>query len=219
MFGGCFVRSPAYHALLSWGQLASVAQLPSEGFSSAPTRRSRKRCLPAARNSVGTVVWIRLAMLLHDDDERPLLLHIFSNPPPSWQSTTPLKDFEGVVLNENGTTVILNLSYKNLSGSVNLSHLPRQLVRLHLSNNHLSGTIDLTNLPPQLRYLSLADNQLRHTVDLTKLPPKLNFLCLENNQFVVAFPEALPVGLTIWLSENRPRITKVPRAIRLQVRV
>jgi hypothetical protein len=114
------------------------------------------------------------------------LLHAFRgvvNLPVSWNTATPLAQWEGVKLSPQGAITDVDLYNKQLSGHVDLTVLPATLTALSLIQNQLSGHVDLTKLPPTLRELSLYENAgLTGAVDLTKLPATLKVLRLDNNQ-------------------------------------
>jgi hypothetical protein len=118
------------------------------------------------------------------------------NLPASWSLATPLAQWAGVALSEQGsvTKFALIRSFEDqcfedlsiedqqllrdtqLTGHVDLTQLPASLTLLCLEHNRLSGTIDLTKLPEALTILYLDQNQLSGAVDLTKLPATLTKL-------------------------------------------
>ena len=69
-----------------------------------------------------------------------------------------------------------------MTGSVDLTRLPKRMNLLILNNNRLTGKIDLTRLPPVMECLNLSLNQLTGEIDLTHLPDGMVFLSLEGNQ-------------------------------------
>ena len=68
-----------------------------------------------------------------------------------------------------------------LTGPVDLAHLPDGMQQLYLENNQLTGEIDLTQLLGEMEYLYLQNNQFTGEIDLTRLPDGMVRLYLENN--------------------------------------
>ena len=69
-----------------------------------------------------------------------------------------------------------------LKGSVNLTHLPKEVQVIDLRINELTGEIDLTQLPQGMLCLHLQDNQFCGKVDLMHLPSKIKELYLCKNK-------------------------------------
>jgi hypothetical protein len=74
-----------------------------------------------------------------------------------------------------------HLLQNQLTGAVDLTHLPASLENLWLCSNQLTGSVDLTQLPTTLVALVLHCNKLTGAVDLTKLPTSLTTLSLYHN--------------------------------------
>ena len=70
----------------------------------------------------------------------------------------------------------------DLTGSVELEHLPVGVYVLILTNNRLTGEIDLPQLPDGMQILNLNNNQLTGEIDLTHLPDGMRIIYLQNNQ-------------------------------------
>ena len=70
----------------------------------------------------------------------------------------------------------------DLTGSVELEHLPVGVYVLILTNNRLTGEIDLPQLPDGMQILDLKNNQLTGSIDLTHLPDGMRIIYLQNNQ-------------------------------------
>ena len=73
-------------------------------------------------------------------------------------------------------------SKSKLTGSVDLTRLPRGIVMIDLQNNMFTGEIDLTKLPNGMTDLELNGNQLTGEIDLTRLPEGMISLFLNHNQ-------------------------------------
>ena len=76
----------------------------------------------------------------------------------------------------------LSLNRNQFTGSIDLTNLPEKLESLDLDNNGLSGSICLTRLSAQMKSLSLMNNQLTGCIDLDNLPEDMKDLYLRNNQ-------------------------------------
>eukprot|EP00009_Paramoeba_aestuarina_P005775 CAMPEP_0201523340 /NCGR_PEP_ID=MMETSP0161_2-20130828/19503_1 /ASSEMBLY_ACC=CAM_ASM_000251 /TAXON_ID=180227 /ORGANISM="Neoparamoeba aestuarina, Strain SoJaBio B1-5/56/2" /LENGTH=113 /DNA_ID=CAMNT_0047922437 /DNA_START=110 /DNA_END=451 /DNA_ORIENTATION=+ len=70
-----------------------------------------------------------------------------------------------------------------LSGSLDLSSLPRSLEYVNLSKNKFVGEIVLNRLPGELRALYLHKNELSGDLDLRYLQHSPNILWLNDNAF------------------------------------
>ena len=98
----------------------------------------------------------------------------------NWLSDAPLGEWQGVITNDDGRVIGLQLPNNNLAGEIpaELSNLSN-LTYLHLYDNELSGEIpaELGNLS-NLRELSLGENDLSGCVP-SSLADQLNFVGLE----------------------------------------
>ena len=66
---------------------------------------------------------------------------------------------------------MLHLGYNHLSGPINLTNFPPNLVDLSLPKNQFSGTAIMNNLPKSLQALDVHGNeQLCGEVDASTLP-------------------------------------------------
>lgn len=105
-----------------------------------------------------------------------------------WDTNKPIDTWSGVYLNENNCVEKLDLSNRNLSGTVapELNNID-QLRTLDLSNNNLSGEIlkHLTEAGKSLRTLDLSNNQFTEevTAEAKFESWALNQLNLSNNNF------------------------------------
>ena len=91
----------------------------------------------------------------------------------------------------------LELYNNRFCGSVNLTKLPERTTNISLGNNRLTGSVDLAHLPAGLQKLSLQANQFTGTIVLTKLPESIKYLSISNNQLSGDFIATnLPRGLT-----------------------
>ena len=112
----------------------------------------------------------------------------------NWLSTAPLGEWHGVTLDESGRVTELNLSARQLSGTipVELTQLS-SLKHLYLLNNQLSGAI-----PTELARLSNLVNLFLNSNQLTGAIPgelgelsNLKLLVLSKNQLSGAIPKEL----------------------------
>ena len=92
-----------------------------------------------------------------------------------------------------------------LTGSVDLAHLPKDMKHLDLQNNMLTGKIDLTKLPEGMKKLFLDHNQLTGEIDLTQLPKGMRSLRLDSNQLTGEIDlTCLPEGMQyLHISRNQ----------------
>ncbi len=163
LFGHFFLHQPTYTALLAWACMTQRSRRPQKRsrlqLRSRPRKRSRSLSVgkeAVDSNRIGGAAWLLLARMLHDDDERPLLLRIFSHPPGSWGSSAPIEEFKGVEL--KGGRVSEISGQRSPSGSATLCRLPTGLLELNLWWCGLCGPLDLTSLPAGLQKLHLKGN-------------------------------------------------------------
>ena len=89
----------------------------------------------------------------------------------------------------------LNVSFNDLSGSLDLSGLPRTLRAFHAKKNTFEGEIHLEHLPASLRRLDLGDNKLAGTLRFDDLSEAITSINLEKNKFFGDLRlESLPNG-------------------------
>ena len=75
------------------------------------------------------------------------------------------------------------LDGNNMTGNIDLEHLPAELTAFEAAKNCFEGTVSLSSLPRRLLVLDLQRNLLSGELDLSNLPPKLEKLYFANNQF------------------------------------
>jgi hypothetical protein len=131
------------------------------------------------------------------------------NLPASWSLAMPLAQWDGVKVSAQGAVTAIVLNRNQLTGHVDLTHLPATLTRLNLDNNMLQGPVDLTKLPATLTQLFLFQNHLTGPVDLTQLPASLTQLYVSSNELAGAVDVTkLPAPLTVLaLSCNKLTVT------------
>jgi Leucine-rich repeat (LRR) protein len=109
----------------------------------------------------------------------------------SWESSNPVCRFAGITCNSNGSVAEIDLSRKNLTGTVPLDSICQlqSLERLSLGFNQLHGPIteDLKNCV-KLQYLDLGNNFFTGSVpDISPLSG-LQYLYLNSSGFSGNFP-------------------------------
>ena len=114
----------------------------------------------------------------------------------------------------------LRLDDNALSGSLDLTSLPRRIGVVNFSLNHLSGSLSLINLPPDLIELKLGHNYFSGPLTLTELPPNLQWFFLDHNNFEGSVDlHSLPHRMKlIYLHGNKllsgsVRVEKLPVAV------
>ena len=97
------------------------------------------------------------APLAATGDDRDALLATFlhcDGVPTSWTRDTPLQEWEGVQVDEAGHATTLDVSFRRMSGTLNLAMLPQYLKKVSVNGNRFCGTPGLTKLPHGLVELS-----------------------------------------------------------------
>ena len=108
-----------------------------------------------------------------------------------------------------------------LTGSLDLAHLPGAMEDVRLGNNKLTGELDLAHIPDGVKYLFLNNNQFSGEIDLTHLPNRMNWLFLQSNQLTGKIDLAhLPEGMeSLCLNSNQLTgsliIGKLPQGINM----
>ena len=77
------------------------------------------------------------------------------NPLPSWNTSVPAHQWEGVDCSGGREILGFVAKGKRLMGSFQWSTLPRSLLEFSVYNNKLSGELDLVGLPPRLISLKI----------------------------------------------------------------
>ena len=83
-----------------------------------------------------------------------------------------------------------------LAGFIELEQLPHGMLVLSLNSNYFTGEIDLSSVPARMKKLILSDNKLTGSINLTQLPSGLQDLFLNKNQlsgslYLGALPQAM----------------------------
>ena len=170
-----------------------------------------------ARNNIGTSDWSATIVQRSTPDDRTALMTLYNatNGPDwttnnyGWGSYHALNSWSGVTTDDDGRVTRLNLSNRNLSGSIpkEIAHLT-ELTELHLNGNRLTGAIpkEIGHLT-RLTELHLNDNQLTGSIPTTiDGLVGLTELHLNDNELTDAIPTTIGglVGLTsLDLSDNQ----------------
>ena len=140
------------------------------GFADAPSKGTK--ATKAGR--------VRGVLLPQEYDLERMIQNIV-NPLPSWNASTPAREWQGVQCSDEGNILKFEAESKSLRGTLLWSLLPRSLTRFSVYANDLSGEIDLGDLPEKLRSLNASYNRFTGTVDLCHLPSTLCSLILSKN--------------------------------------
>jgi len=167
--------------------------IPSNTHSAEETTKTRSRIAKvSAANLPQEYLLVRLLAEVNNLDE-------------SWSLHTPACEWEGVSCNEREEVSRVEWGQLDLSGTMNLIHLPHSLYDFAVSGNALEGTVPLTRLPSELRSLTLYENRFAGELDLIFLPLCFEDLTLNDNRFNgTVCLTSLPVNMrNVNLSENR----------------
>ena len=137
-----------------------------------PTIPPQQTATPTPAASVGSEQSDRAALVaLYNATDGPSWRHNTN-----WLSDVPLDEWDGVVTDDEGRVIRLDLGRNRLMGQI-----PPELGDLsNLENLYLSSN-DLTEIPTQLGNLSNLENLYLSSNDLTEIPPELgNLSNLEN---------------------------------------
>ena len=77
----------------------------------------------------------------------------------------------------------LCVSGNQLTGEIDLTRLPGEMESVYLDNNHFTGEIDLAHLPHEMEYLYLSRNRLSGSLFIWNLPPRMSFIDMRFNHF------------------------------------
>ena len=78
---------------------------------------------------------------------------------------------------------LFSMHREKVQGTVETSTLPVCMLEFRINYSKFSGTLDLTTLPPLIKLLDVEDNTFSGSCDLTKLPSELHLLSLGENHF------------------------------------
>ena len=167
--------------------------IPSNTHSADETTKTRSRIAKvSAANLPQEYQLVRLLEKVHNLDE-------------SWSLHTPACEWKGVSCNERQEVSHVRWSVLDLSGTMNLVHLPHSLNNFDVPGSALEGTVPLTRLPSELRSLALYENRFAGELDLTSLPYCFEDLTLHSNRFNgTVCLTSLPASMqSVNLCENR----------------
>ena len=139
---------------------------------------------------------------LPQEYELAQLVQNIENPHPSWNTSTPACEWDGVycdVASEIKSikwNVYSGKSYQQLTGSLSFVYLPKTLRKFDVFLTKLSGEVPLNTLPYRLKSMNLRNNNLSGPLDLTALPPIFKKLVASGNRFTGEIClDKLPLGL------------------------
>ena len=166
--------------------------MPFNTHSAEETTKTRSRIAKvSAANLPQEYLLVRLLAEVNNLDE-------------SWSLHTPACEWKGVSCNEREEVSCVEWGQLDLSGTMNLVHLPHSLYDFAVPGNALEGTVPLTRLPSELRSLALYVNRFEGELDLTSLPLCFEDLALNHNRFngtvcLTSLPDSMQ---SVNISEN-----------------